>query len=95
MSDSTQYNPTGAKSNEDRLQEAGLLKSRDSLSPEQKEALESLTPTEIESLISAREKLRNAFPVGSHAARDTHFAPDSVDTHFSSEHVDTHFRKES
>ncbi len=95
MSDSTQYDPAGAKSNQDTLEEAGLLKDRDNLSPEQKEALESLTPIEIQSLISAREKLKNAFPVGSHAARDTHFAPDSVDTHFSSEHVDTHFREES
>ncbi|MBS1790124.1 MAG: hypothetical protein JST85_20540 [Acidobacteria bacterium] len=44
-----------------RLEESGLLDSQARLSKEQSTALESLTPEEVEALISARDKLKNAF----------------------------------
>jgi hypothetical protein len=44
-----------------RLEEAGLLDPKGRLSKEQSTAVDSLTPEEVEAIISANKKLKNAF----------------------------------
>jgi hypothetical protein len=49
-------------SNAERLQQAGMLDSAASLSPEQLQAIEDLSPDTVEEMISANENLRGAQP---------------------------------
>jgi len=44
-----------------RLEEAGLLDPNGKLSKDQSKAIDTLSPEEVESLISARNKLKDAF----------------------------------
>lgn len=53
------YDP---ESNRDRLQEAGILDSTRELSPEENNAIDSLTPEEVGQLIDINDKLRNQIP---------------------------------
>jgi restriction endonuclease Mrr len=48
--------------NAERLQQAGMLDSADSLSSEQLQKIENLSPGTVEALISANENLQGAQP---------------------------------
>lgn len=58
--------------NQERLIDAEFLKKDIRLSPEQKEAIEGLTPEEINVLISVKKKAANSVPVESLIAPISH-----------------------
>lgn len=51
--------------NRDRLADAEILKKDIQLSPEQEDAIEGLTPEEIDTLISIKNKVMDSFPIES------------------------------
>jgi hypothetical protein len=51
--------------NRERLADAEILKKDIQLSPEQEEAIEGLTPEEIDTLISVKNKVADSFPIES------------------------------
>lgn len=58
--------------NQERLKHAEILKKDVELSPEQKVAIERLTPEEIDILISVKKKAANSIPVESLIAPISH-----------------------
>lgn len=63
-----------------RLEEGGLLAPTARLSKEQSAALDTLTPEEVEALISARNKLKQAFyspAVRSSSSPDSNLIPNN------------------
>lgn len=51
--------------NRERLADAEILKKDIQLSPEQEDAIEELTPEEIDTLISVKSKVMDSFPIES------------------------------
>jgi hypothetical protein len=51
--------------NRERLADAEILKKDIQLSPEQEDAIEGLTPEEIDTLISVKNKVMDSFPIES------------------------------
>jgi hypothetical protein len=51
--------------NRERLADAEILKKDIQLSPEQEDAIEGLTPEEIDTLISVKSKVMDSFPIES------------------------------
>ena len=58
--------------NRERLVDAGVLKQDAVLTPEQEQAIEALTPEEIDVLLSVKNKLQDVFPPEELAAPITH-----------------------
>lgn len=58
--------------NQERLKDAEILKKDTQLSPEQKEAIEELTPEDVNLLISVKKKVANSVPVESLIAPISH-----------------------
>lgn len=51
--------------NRERLADAEILKKDIQLSPDQEDAIEGLTPEEIDTLISVNNKVMDSFPIES------------------------------
>jgi hypothetical protein len=58
--------------NQEQLIDADILKKDIRLSPKQKEAIEELTPEEVEVIISVKKKVANSLPVESLIAPISH-----------------------
>jgi isochorismate hydrolase len=58
--------------NRERLADAEILEKDIQLSPEQEEAIEKLTPEEIDTLISVKNKIADSFPMESLIAPIAH-----------------------
>jgi hypothetical protein len=58
--------------NRERLEEAGIVKKDLQLTPEQEQAIESLTDQEIDALISIRNKIADKLPPGELTIPITH-----------------------
>ncbi|HEY0006065.1 MAG TPA: aroma-sacti cluster domain-containing protein [Pyrinomonadaceae bacterium] len=58
--------------NQEQLIDAEILKKDIRLSPKQKEAIEKLTPEEVEVIISVKKKVANSLPVESLIAPISH-----------------------
>lgn len=58
--------------NQERLADAEILKKDRQLSPKQEEAIEKLTPEEIDTLISVKKKVADNFPIESLIAPIAH-----------------------
>jgi len=58
--------------NQERLADAEILKKDRQLSPKQEEAIEKLTPEEIDTLISVKKKVADSFPTESLIAPIAH-----------------------
>lgn len=58
--------------NRQRLADAEILEKDIQLSPEQEEAIEKLTPEEINTLISVKNKIADSFPMESLIAPIAH-----------------------
>ena len=58
--------------NRERLADAEILEKDIQLSPEQEEAVENLTPEEIDTLISVKNKSADSFPIESLIAPIAH-----------------------
>lgn len=58
--------------NRERLADAEILEKDIQLSPEQEEAIEKLTPEEIDTLISVKNKIADSFPIESLIAPIAH-----------------------
>lgn len=58
--------------NRERLADAEILEKDIQLNPEQEEAIEKLTPEEIDTLISVKNKIADSFPIESLIAPIAH-----------------------